>query len=122
MDATATAIEIVGRDQNRRSSLPLNGLKVSGLLLADYDDTGRRLPDGGPLPTLSGVDRAFEPAGLASHLTRQTAHVGPAGARRPSGRIVGPAGALSAGPIEFEVIPLRAYPGFARLFASTSPE
>ena len=29
---------------------------------------------------------------------------------------------VSAGPIEFEVIPLRAYPGFARLFASTSPE
>ena len=29
---------------------------------------------------------------------------------------------VSAGLIEFEVIPLRAYPGFARLFGSTSPE
>ncbi|MGD0120966.1 MAG: muconolactone Delta-isomerase family protein [Candidatus Limnocylindrales bacterium] len=29
---------------------------------------------------------------------------------------------VSAGLIEFEVLPLRAYPGFARLFGSTSPE
>jgi hypothetical protein len=29
---------------------------------------------------------------------------------------------VSAGLIEFEVIPLRAYPGFARLFGPTSPE
>lgn len=28
---------------------------------------------------------------------------------------------VSAGLIEFEVLPLRAYPGFGRLFASTSP-
>ena len=27
---------------------------------------------------------------------------------------------VSAGPIEFEVLPLRAYPGFARLFEPTS--
>jgi muconolactone delta-isomerase len=29
---------------------------------------------------------------------------------------------VSAGLIEFEVVPLRAYPGFARLFGSTLPE
>ena len=29
---------------------------------------------------------------------------------------------VSAGLIEFEVVPLRAYPGFARLFGPTSPE
>ena len=29
---------------------------------------------------------------------------------------------VSAGLIEFEVLPLRAYPGFSRLFGSTSPE
>jgi muconolactone delta-isomerase len=29
---------------------------------------------------------------------------------------------VSAGLIEFEVLPLRAYPGFARLFGSTSPD
>ena len=38
--ATATAIEIVGRDQSRRLSLPLHGFLVSGLLLADYDNDG----------------------------------------------------------------------------------
>jgi cytochrome c-type biogenesis protein CcmH/NrfG len=38
--ATATAIEIVGRDQSRRLSLPLHGCQVSGLLLADYDNDG----------------------------------------------------------------------------------
>ena len=29
---------------------------------------------------------------------------------------------VSAGLIEFEVLPLRAYPGFARLFEPTSPD
>ena len=38
--ATATALEIVGRDQSRRLSLPLHGFQVSGLLLADYDNDG----------------------------------------------------------------------------------
>jgi Flp pilus assembly protein TadD len=38
--ATATAIEIVGRDQSRRLSLPLHDFQVSGLLLEDYDNDG----------------------------------------------------------------------------------
>ena len=38
--ATATTLEIVNRDPNRRLSLPLNGFLVSGLLLADYDNDG----------------------------------------------------------------------------------
>ena len=38
--ATATALEIIGRDQSRRLSLPLQGFKPSGLLLADYDNDG----------------------------------------------------------------------------------
>jgi tetratricopeptide (TPR) repeat protein len=48
--ATATALEIIGRyqrhtgetpvPQSQKSSLPLNGFKVSGLLLADYDNDG----------------------------------------------------------------------------------
>ncbi len=38
--ATATALEVIVRGQNRRLSLPLNGFKVSGLLLADYDNDG----------------------------------------------------------------------------------
>jgi tetratricopeptide (TPR) repeat protein len=38
--ATATTIEIIGRDQSRKLSLPLNGFQVSGLLLADYDNDG----------------------------------------------------------------------------------
>ena len=38
--ATATTLEIIGRDQSRRLSLPLSGLPVSGLLLADYDNDG----------------------------------------------------------------------------------
>jgi len=38
--ATTTTLEIIGRDQSRRLSLPLNGFKVSGLLLADYDNDG----------------------------------------------------------------------------------
>ncbi len=38
--ATATALEIVDRDGSRRLSLPLRGFRVSGLLLADYDNDG----------------------------------------------------------------------------------
>ena len=38
--ATASTLEIIARDQNRRLSLPLNGFQVSGLLLADYDNDG----------------------------------------------------------------------------------
>jgi thioredoxin-like negative regulator of GroEL len=38
--ATATTIEIVSREPDRRASLPLNGFPVSGLLLADYDNDG----------------------------------------------------------------------------------
>jgi Flp pilus assembly protein TadD len=38
--ATATTLEIIGRDQSRRLSLPLHGFQVSGLLLADYDNDG----------------------------------------------------------------------------------
>ena len=38
--ATATALEIIDRDQSRRLSLPLRGFKVSGLLLTDYDNDG----------------------------------------------------------------------------------
>jgi tetratricopeptide (TPR) repeat protein len=38
--ATASAIEIIGRDQSRRLSLPLHGFQISGLLLADYDNDG----------------------------------------------------------------------------------
>jgi len=38
--ATATTLEIIDRDQNRRLSLPLHGFQASGLLLADYDNDG----------------------------------------------------------------------------------
>jgi len=38
--ATATTLEIIGRDEDRRLSLPLHGFRVSGLLLADYDNDG----------------------------------------------------------------------------------
>jgi Flp pilus assembly protein TadD len=38
--ATATTLEVIGRDQSGRLSLPLNGFKVAGLLLADFDNDG----------------------------------------------------------------------------------
>ena len=38
--ATATTLEIIDRDEGRRLSLPLHGFRVSGLLLADYDNDG----------------------------------------------------------------------------------
>ena len=38
--ATATALEIIGRDQNQRLSLPLDGFPVAGLLLEDFDNDG----------------------------------------------------------------------------------
>ena len=38
--ATGATIEIIGRDQSRRISLPLHGFAVAGLLLVDYDNDG----------------------------------------------------------------------------------
>ncbi len=38
--ATASTLEIVGREPGRRLSLPLNGFHVTGLLLTDYDNDG----------------------------------------------------------------------------------
>ena len=38
--ATATTLEIIDRDKSRRLSLPLQGFKVAGLLLADYYNDG----------------------------------------------------------------------------------
>jgi thioredoxin-like negative regulator of GroEL len=38
--ATAATLEIIGRDRSRKFSLPLNGFKVSGLMLEDYDNDG----------------------------------------------------------------------------------
>lgn len=38
--ATASTIEIITREQDRRLSLPLDGFPVSGLLLVDYDNDG----------------------------------------------------------------------------------
>ena len=38
--ATGTTLEIIGRDQSRRLSLPLEGFPASGLLLVDYDNDG----------------------------------------------------------------------------------